>query len=663
MFSKQVDRYFQIFGEDVTDKVAKDMQATKSKLLLESLILFSERGYDGISVRDIAERVGIQTSSLYNHFKNKQELLDVAIEMSSNLYGVYLNAIGERYLTVNSFVEILNVVVQNPMEVLNETSCYALSLIHCEKYRNRNSARVYANVFVDHSVNFYRNIFQDLISKGLCGPFDTKTAALIVNNAFHTAVNLSMQEYLGFLHGIDFSDMIYGIKDFILKQVFPKAKITDPNLKDLPRLPPFPKEMMNCQRLSVANGGNGAMEANGTHGGNGAMVASGAHGGNGAMVASGGNGADAANGPNGGNAANGGHGSQTLEGVMSGLSPEARQFFSGHLDGYLNLLQADCGDLTTFKLGDECQAVIRFLKESYLEPVATQATYLEHAIQIKKAMEAHSENWTKLKENIHDRIQNAEIKIQDIFTVFLTIEREYKRVYKRQCERGRTDNRPAEVSARLVESLLSSMQTAFGLLEKGDDGANGANGATESRKDGPEGVALVENHGQERLEKTSQPSGEVFSEDRSLMADQTWPLEKVDPSIDALLEDMITKDATAPEKGTKMIENLAQEKGGNGSERRETDSGFFRPRKSYGTLKRTDHKNLDVFVKVNGKIVKRPEPKLDLTNPLSTLPADELREPEITTALSASKAELDDMPLKSKIWRQAESLFKNKTRS
>ncbi len=44
---------------------------TRDKILNETLTLFSENGFDGTSVAQIAEKVGIKAPSLYNHFKGK----------------------------------------------------------------------------------------------------------------------------------------------------------------------------------------------------------------------------------------------------------------------------------------------------------------------------------------------------------------------------------------------------------------------------------------------------------------------------------------------------------------------------------------------------------------------------------------------------------------
>ncbi|MEA3492382.1 MAG: TetR/AcrR family transcriptional regulator [Campylobacterota bacterium] len=53
---------------------------TKEKILKISLRLFSTKGYKPTTVRDIASAVGIKQSALYNHFKNKDEILTTLID-------------------------------------------------------------------------------------------------------------------------------------------------------------------------------------------------------------------------------------------------------------------------------------------------------------------------------------------------------------------------------------------------------------------------------------------------------------------------------------------------------------------------------------------------------------------------------------------------------
>ena len=59
---------------------------TKERIMEEALTMFSTRGYEGTSVKNIAEAVGIKDSSLYKHYKSKKEIFDTIVqEMSSRM--------------------------------------------------------------------------------------------------------------------------------------------------------------------------------------------------------------------------------------------------------------------------------------------------------------------------------------------------------------------------------------------------------------------------------------------------------------------------------------------------------------------------------------------------------------------------------------------------
>ncbi len=52
---------------------------TKEKIMNVSLKLFSEKSYNGASIRQIANTIGIRESAIYNHFKSKDEILSEII--------------------------------------------------------------------------------------------------------------------------------------------------------------------------------------------------------------------------------------------------------------------------------------------------------------------------------------------------------------------------------------------------------------------------------------------------------------------------------------------------------------------------------------------------------------------------------------------------------
>lgn len=51
------------------------MKTTKQKIFDIAVDLFSKKGFNGVSVREIARNVGIKESSLYNHYQNKDDIL------------------------------------------------------------------------------------------------------------------------------------------------------------------------------------------------------------------------------------------------------------------------------------------------------------------------------------------------------------------------------------------------------------------------------------------------------------------------------------------------------------------------------------------------------------------------------------------------------------
>ena len=59
---------------------------TKREIIEKALELFSECGYDAVSVGEIAAAVGIKAPSLYNHYKSKQAIFDAIVEDTAARY-------------------------------------------------------------------------------------------------------------------------------------------------------------------------------------------------------------------------------------------------------------------------------------------------------------------------------------------------------------------------------------------------------------------------------------------------------------------------------------------------------------------------------------------------------------------------------------------------
>ena len=57
-----------------------DPQSAKGRLLATAATLFNQKGYERTTVRDLASAVGIQSGSIFHHFKTKEAILKAVME-------------------------------------------------------------------------------------------------------------------------------------------------------------------------------------------------------------------------------------------------------------------------------------------------------------------------------------------------------------------------------------------------------------------------------------------------------------------------------------------------------------------------------------------------------------------------------------------------------
>lgn len=61
------------------------VETTKQKILTEALKLFSQNGYEAVSVEQIANAVGIKAPSLYKHYKGKRDIFDHILQRMNEM--------------------------------------------------------------------------------------------------------------------------------------------------------------------------------------------------------------------------------------------------------------------------------------------------------------------------------------------------------------------------------------------------------------------------------------------------------------------------------------------------------------------------------------------------------------------------------------------------
>jgi AcrR family transcriptional regulator len=179
---------------------------TKEKIMLEALNLFSVRGFEAVSVRDIARAVGIKESSLYNHFTNKQDIFDTILNEYSKRIEEFFYQIritGEdkqfkadertinmyRNMTSEQFAALAGQVFEYVFT--DEINVKLRKMLTIEQYRSEKIAKIFRNISFDDSINFQAMLLDEMIKAG----FLIKTDPYILALEFFSPAFLLFYKY------------------------------------------------------------------------------------------------------------------------------------------------------------------------------------------------------------------------------------------------------------------------------------------------------------------------------------------------------------------------------------------------------------------------------------------------------------------------------------
>ena len=91
--------------------------ARKTEILQTATLLFSQQGYSATSVREIAEKVGMEAPSLYHYFEGKEELLG---EICFSMAKKFLNAMDDVNDIYFDAEKKLRMAIENHIRILTD---------------------------------------------------------------------------------------------------------------------------------------------------------------------------------------------------------------------------------------------------------------------------------------------------------------------------------------------------------------------------------------------------------------------------------------------------------------------------------------------------------------------------------------------------------------
>ncbi|WP_377891146.1 TetR/AcrR family transcriptional regulator [Alkalihalobacillus sp. R86527] len=94
-------------------------QETQKVIKEKALILFAQKGFEGTSLNDIADEVGIKKPSLYAHFKNKEDLFLGVINKVTIDYNTFFEQTAKDIETVQPEKQLYTLLVKNTAYLQN----------------------------------------------------------------------------------------------------------------------------------------------------------------------------------------------------------------------------------------------------------------------------------------------------------------------------------------------------------------------------------------------------------------------------------------------------------------------------------------------------------------------------------------------------------------
>ena len=176
------------------------MKQEDTKILDKALELFSARGYDSVSVDQIAKAVGIKAPSLYNHFPGKQAIFDALVESTAARYEADTDRIDIHVqnaardipvftqITADALFEKVRQIFEYSLH--NETISRFRRMMTIEQFRSPELAARYSRRYVERVLAYHAGIFRALIAAGEICTGDPETLAMMYASPVLTLIGI-----------------------------------------------------------------------------------------------------------------------------------------------------------------------------------------------------------------------------------------------------------------------------------------------------------------------------------------------------------------------------------------------------------------------------------------------------------------------------------------
>lgn len=154
-------------------------RTTKEKIFDAAVDLFSLKGFSNVPVREIAKKAGIREGSIYNHFRNKEAILDAIIDyfklemaktnLPSEEAAALMQEGPEVYLEMGAQIFLSRINTPQFGKIWR--------LVLMESYHNEKIRDVFKKDLIEEPLAGWESIFQLMVEKKMIKPVNPRIMA------------------------------------------------------------------------------------------------------------------------------------------------------------------------------------------------------------------------------------------------------------------------------------------------------------------------------------------------------------------------------------------------------------------------------------------------------------------------------------------------------
>lgn len=170
-------------------------KGTKQRILEAALDMFSENGYAGTNIRELAASLDLVKSSLYRHFESKEALWNAVLETMSSYYDEHFGTADNLPAVPKNTEELYQMTMRMvDFTVHDEKIIKSRKLLLTGQFRDEKARKLATRYFMEDTEAIFEKVFSEMMEAGTIRKTDVKFLAFSYSAPITALIHLCDRE-------------------------------------------------------------------------------------------------------------------------------------------------------------------------------------------------------------------------------------------------------------------------------------------------------------------------------------------------------------------------------------------------------------------------------------------------------------------------------------